>query len=150
MKVVFRLLGILLGLLLLSAGLSKIGSPLRMLADIYAYQIPLPDWLANAGAYSLPWIEILLGALLIFGLWRVAVTSATLLLLAIYTFLTAQSWWRDLPIECGCLDFSGIHPALAFLETPAGSTVRNLLLLLATTAMGIFQKNHPPAKSLNP
>ncbi len=150
MKVVSRLWAILLGLLLLSAGLSKIGSPLRMLADIYAYQIPLPDWLANAAAYSLPWIEILLGALLIFGLWRVAVTSATLLLLAIYTFLTAQSWWRGLPIECGCLDFSGIHHALAFLETPAGSTVRNLLLLLATTAMGIFQKNHPTAKSLNP
>ena len=94
MKVVSRLWGILLGLLLLSAGLSKIGSPLRMLADIYAYQISLPDWLANGAAYSLPWIEILLGALLIFGCWRVAVTSATLLLLAIYTFLTAQSWWR--------------------------------------------------------
>jgi uncharacterized membrane protein YphA (DoxX/SURF4 family) len=150
MTVVSRLWAILLGLLLLSAGLSKIGSPLRMLADIYAYQIPLPDWLANAAAYSLPWIEILLGALLIFGYWRVAVTSATLLLLAIYTFLTAQSWWRGLPIECGCLDLSGIHPALAFLETPAGSTVRNLLLLLTTAAMGIFQKNHPTPKGLNP
>ena len=43
MTVVSRLWAILLGLLLLSAGLSKIGSPLRMLADIYAYQIPLPD-----------------------------------------------------------------------------------------------------------
>ena len=150
MKVVSRLWGILLGLLLLSAGLSKIGSPLRMLADIYAYQIPLPDWLANGAAYSLPWIEILLGALLIFGCWRVAVTSATLLLLAIYTFLTAQSWWRELPIECGCLDFSGIHPALAFLETPAGSSLRNLFLLLITAALAFFPKNPSHAKGHKP
>ena len=150
MKVVSRLWAIFLGLLLLSAGLSKIGSPLRMLADIYAYQIPLPDWLANAAAYSLPWIEILLGALLIFGLWRVAGTSATLLLLAFYTFLTAQSWWRGLPIECGCLDFSGIHPALAFLETPAGSSLRNVFLLLVTSALAFFSKNPAHAKGHTP
>ena len=150
MKVVSRLWGILLGLLLLSAGLSKIGSPLRMLADIYAYQIPLPDCLANAAAYSLPWTEILLGTLLIFGLWRVAVTSATLLLLAFYTFLTAQSWWRKLPIECGCLDFSAIHPVLAFLETPAGSSLRNLFLLLITAALAFFYKNPAHAKGHNP
>jgi hypothetical protein len=114
-----------------------------MLAEIYAYQIPFPDGLANAVAHSLPWIEILLGILLIFGLWRGPLTTATLLLLAIYTFLTAQSWWRDLSIDCGCLDFSGFHPALTFLETPAGSTLRNLFLIIVTSVLAFFSKKLP-------
>lgn len=146
MKFVFRLWAICLGLLLISAGMSKIDSPLATLASIYSYQIPLPDWLANASAHCLPWVEILLGFLIIIGVWPFAVTSAAILLLAVFTFLTSQAWWRGLPIECGCMDFSGIHPALAFLETPAGSTLRNLFLLMTTAAMAVFQKNHPTSK----
>jgi uncharacterized membrane protein YphA (DoxX/SURF4 family) len=150
MKFVFRLWAIFLGLLLISAGMSKIDSPLATLASIYSYQIPLPDWLANASAHCLPWVEILLGFLLIIGVWPFAVSSAAILLLAVFTFLTSQAWWRGLPIECGCMDFSGIHPALAFLETPAGSTLRNLFLLMATAAMAFFQKNHPTSKDRTP
>jgi hypothetical protein len=48
------------------------------------------------------------------------------------------------------MDFSGIHPALAFLETPAGSTLRNLFLLMATAMMAVFQKNHPTSKDRTP
>lgn len=150
MKFVFRLWAIFLGLLLISAGMSKIDSPLATLASIYSYQIPLPDWLANASAHCLPWVEILLGFLIIIGVWPFAVSSAAILLLAVFTFLTSQAWWRGLPIECGCMDFSGIHPALAFLETPAGSTLRNLFLLMATTSMAVFQKNHPTSKDRTP
>lgn len=150
MKFVFRLWAIFLGLLLISAGMSKIDSPLATLASIYSYQIPLPDWLANASAHCLPWVEILLGFLLIIGVWPFAVSSAAILLLAVFTILTSQAWWRGLPIECGCMDFSGIHPALAFLETPAGSTLRNLFLLMATAAMAVFQKNHPTSKDRTP
>ena len=143
MKIVFRIWAVFLGLLLITAGVSKIDSPLAMLASIYSYQIPLPDWLANSLAHSLPWAEILLGCLLVFGVRTFPVAIATALLLGLYSVLTAQAWWRGLPIECGCMDFSGIHPALAFLETPAGSTVRNFFLLTTTAAMAIFQKKAP-------
>lgn len=150
MKFVIRLWAIFLGLLLISAGMSKIDSSLATLASIYSYQIPLHDWLAIAIAHCLPWVEILLGFLLIIGVWPFAVSSAAILLLALFTFLTSQAWWRGLPIECGCMDFSGIHPALAFLETPAGSTLRNLFLLMTTAAMAVFQKNHPTSKDRTP
>ncbi len=140
MNLTCRLWAIILGLLLGLAGFSKIDSRLALLAGIYSYQVPIPDLLAEMFSISLPWIEILLGAALVFGLWRRVTIPATLLLLATYTLLTAQAWWRRLPIECGCMDFSSIHPALAFLETPAGSTLRNLGLLLATAAMAFFQK----------
>lgn len=146
MNLACRLWAIFLGLLLGLAGFSKIDSPLALLASIYSYQVPLPDSLAESLAVALPWFEILLGAALVFGAWRRVTLPAAALLLAAYTLLTAQAWMRGLPIECGCLDFSGIHPTLAFLETPAGSTLRNLALLLATAAAAFFQKQPPTAK----
>jgi len=139
MNLACRLWAIFLGLLLALAGFSKIDSPLALLAGIYSYQVPVPDWLAESLSVALPWIEILLGAALVFGLLQRVTIPAALLLLVAYTLLTAQAWWRGLPIECGCLDFSGFHPALAFLETPAGSTLRNLGLLLVTAAVSFLQ-----------
>ncbi|MFZ9963903.1 MAG: MauE/DoxX family redox-associated membrane protein [Terrimicrobiaceae bacterium] len=139
MNLASRLWVVFLGLLLGLAGFSKMDSPLALLAGIYSYQIPIPDWLAESLSLALPWIEITLGTALVIGLWRCVTIPAALLLLAAYTLLTAQAWWRGLPIECGCLDFSGFHPALAFLETPAGSTLRNLGLLLVTAAVSFLQ-----------
>jgi uncharacterized membrane protein YphA (DoxX/SURF4 family) len=138
---VWRVWRIFLGLIFLSAGWSKTGESLALLADIYAYQIPLPDLLAEILSLALPWIEITLGAALIFGVFPRLATIAALGLLAIYTLLTAQAWWRGLPIECGCMDFSGVHPALAILSSPLGATLRNLLLLLATVSLGFPWKS---------
>lgn len=138
---VWRIWRVFLGLIFLSAGWSKTGEPLALLADIYAYQIPLPDRLAEILSVALPWLEIALGAALISGVLPRLATMAALGLLAIYTLLTAQAWWRGLPIECGCLDFSGVHPALAILSSPLGATLRNLLLLLATVALGFPWKS---------
>ena len=133
----WRIWRVFLGLIFISAGLSKIGEPLALLADIYAYQIPLPDRLAEILSVALPWFEIALGATLALGIFPRFTTNAAIGLMAIYTFLTAQAWWRVLPIECGCLDFSSIHPALAILSTPAGAALRNLFLLLVTAALAV-------------
>jgi len=139
---VWRIWRVFLGLIFLSAGWSKIDSPLALLADIYAYQIPVPDRLAEILSISLPWIEIMLGAALVFGIFPLLTTSGAIGLLVIYTLLTAQAWWRELPIECGCMDFSGIHPALAILSTPAAAAMRNLCLLMVTSALA-FLKSKP-------
>jgi len=139
---VWRIWRVFLGLIFLSAGWSKIDSPLALLADIYAYQIPVPDRLAEILSISLPWFEIGLGAALVFGIPPPLTTSGAISLLGIYTLLTAQAWWRGLPIECGCMDFSGIHPALAILSTPAGAALRNLCLLMVTSALA-FSKSKP-------
>ena len=139
---VWRIWRVFLGLIFLSAGWSKIDSPLALLADIYAYQIPVPDRLAEILSVSLPWIEIGLGAALVFGISPRLTTSGAMGLLVIYTLLTAQAWWRGLPIECGCRDFSGGHPALAILSTPAAAALRNLCLLMVTSALA-FLKSKP-------
>ncbi len=120
---------LLLGGLFLAAGLSKVGAPLQTLAAIYSYQIVIPDWVANTIAHTLPWMEILLGIGLIAGLWLPVTVGWTAAVLAVFTVLTTQAWWRELPIDCGCIDLSALHPALAALSTPGGATLRNLVLL---------------------
>ena len=121
---------ILLGGLFLAAGLSKVGAPLQTLATVYSYQIVLPDWVANTVAHTLPWMEILLGLGLLAGLWLPVTVGWTAAVLLVFTVLTAQAWWRELPIDCGCIDLSALHPALAALSTPGGATLRNLVLLV--------------------
>jgi uncharacterized membrane protein YphA (DoxX/SURF4 family) len=128
-KVAILTLRIILGVIFLWAGLSKTGEPMQTLATVYSYQIVLPDWLASAVARGLPWIEIVLGIALIFGLVMPVTLSATAAVLFAFTVLTAQAWWRELPIDCGCLDLSALHPAFAALTTPGGATLRNLVLL---------------------
>jgi uncharacterized membrane protein YphA (DoxX/SURF4 family) len=129
---------IVLGGVFLAAGLSKIGDPLRMLASVYSYQIDLPDWLAGAVAHGLPWVEVLLGIWLLAG-WRARVAAIfAAALMGGFFLLTAQAWWRELPIECGCLDLGAVHPALAVLATPGGAALRNLVLLGLCAALWKF------------
>jgi uncharacterized membrane protein YphA (DoxX/SURF4 family) len=126
---------LLLGGLFLAAGLSKVGQPLQTLATVYSYQIVLADWIANAVAHTLPWMEILLGLGLLAGLWWPLTLGGTAAVLAVFTLLTAQAWWRGLPIDCGCLDLSSLHPALAAMNTPGAATLRNLGLLMMCGAL---------------
>lgn len=120
---------LILGGLFLAAGLSKVGAPLKTLATIYSYQIVVPDWIASTIAYGLPWMEILLGLAMLAGLWLPVTTGWVAAMLAMFALLTVQAWWRDLPIDCGCVDLSTLHPALAALSTPGGATLRNIVLL---------------------
>jgi uncharacterized membrane protein YphA (DoxX/SURF4 family) len=133
---------ILLGGLFLAAGLSKVGQPLQTLATVYSYQIVLPDWVANTVAHTLPWMEILLGLGLLAGLWWPVTLGWTAAVLIMFTALTAQAWWRELPIDCGCIDLSALHPALAALSTPGGATLRNLWLLMLCGAL-LWLKRRP-------
>jgi len=129
------LLRMLLGWIFLAAGWSKVGQTLPTLASIYSYQIVLPDWLAETAALLLPWAELLLAAFLFAGLFFPWTLLATGAVLAVFTALTAQAWWRGLDIDCGCFDFGAIHPALAVLGTPGGATLRNLVLLALVGAL---------------
>ncbi len=134
------LLRLVLGGLFLWAGLSKLGSPLQTLATVYSYQIVLPDLFASLIAAALPWMEILLGAALLSGVWLPVATGWTAALLLLFSVMTAQAWWRELPIDCGCVDLSVLHPALAALATPGGATLRNMVLLALTALLAILTR----------
>lgn len=130
----------LVGGTFLYSGLSKVGAPLQALAAVYSYQIVVPDWAAEVIAAALPWMEILLGLALVAGVWLPVALGWTALMLCGFTALTAQAWWRELPIDCGCADYTLIHPALAALTTPGGATLRNIALLGAVAAIAVLAR----------
>ena len=138
-------LRLLIGGLFLWAGLSKLGSPLQTLATVYSYQIVLPDLLASLVAAALPWMEILLGAALLASIWLPVATGWTATLLLFFSVMTAQAWWRELPIDCGCVDLSVLHPALAALTTPGGATLRNMMLLVLTALLAVLARKKAAA-----
>ena len=129
-RVLLVTLRIFLGWIFLAAGWSKLGDPLPTLASVYSYQIVLPNWFAEAIALTLPWLELALAFALFAGLWMPWTLAATAAVLGAFSIVTAQAWWRQLDIDCGCFDFALIHPVLEALGTPGGATVRNLLLLV--------------------
>lgn len=119
----------IVALVFLGAAFSKLNLPQKTLASVYAYQIPMPGGLAIAIAAALPWFELLLALALLLGFWKRETLLWSTLLLGGFTLLTAHAWWRGLPIDCGCLDWDKLHPALKALSTPGGATLRNLVLL---------------------
>lgn len=131
-------LRLVLGGVFLVAGFSKLGATMQTLAAVYSYQIVVPDWVANGVAAGLPWIELALGGALVAGVFMPVVLVAAGFVLAAFTALTAQAWWRELPIDCGCFDFGSLHPALEVLGTPGGATLRNLVLLGLVGALAVL------------
>ena len=95
-----------LGGVLLVAGGLKVGNPLGSARAVQAYDV-LPFELARYVGYALPWVEIVLGVLLVLGLFtRVAALLGGLLMLAFVAGI-AQAWARGLTIDCGCFGGGG-------------------------------------------
>lgn len=87
------------------ASVDKILHPQAFAELIYHYQI-LPGALINLTALTLPWLELLLGVLLISGWWlRPAVILTNLLLVAFFGALL-YNLARGLDIHCGCFSTS--------------------------------------------
>lgn len=97
---------LVLGGVLLTAGALKVTVPLVSARAVQAYQIFPFDVAAYIG-YALPVIEIVLGLLLIVGLFtRFAAALGTLLMLAFVVGI-ASAWARGLNIDCGCFGGGG-------------------------------------------
>ena len=92
---------LLVGVIFIAASIDKILHPAAFAQMIYNYQI-LPDAFINVTAIVLPWVELVLGTLLILGLWFPGtVVLANLLLLAFFGSLLFNLA-RGLDIHCGC------------------------------------------------
>ena len=92
---------ILLGLIFLYAGAQKAQSPVAFREVVYNYRI-LPDLLVNLTAVILPWIEIILGILLILGVWLLGAFFLSNVVLLVFLGVTVFNWARGLDIHCGC------------------------------------------------
>jgi uncharacterized membrane protein YphA (DoxX/SURF4 family) len=97
---------LILGGVLFAAGALKIGSLQKSAMAVRAYEI-LPVSLANFLGYTLPWIEIGVGLLLIAGVAvRISGLIGAFTMLA-FIIAIAQAWARGLSIDCGCFGGGG-------------------------------------------
>ena len=94
-------LRVFLGLVFLYAAWDKILHPKEFAESIYNYQI-LPDMLINISALILPWLELILGIMVIIGIWLPGSLFLINLLMLIFTSALIFNLARGLNIECGC------------------------------------------------
>ena len=96
------ILRLVLGAVFLYAAWTKLRQSYLIFAmSIDAYQL-LPQWAVLAVARALPWFELLVGVLLLIGVWlRYAATAASALLV-IFFALMVQSYVKGQGIDCGC------------------------------------------------
>ena len=98
---------LLLGGVFVWASLYKILDPSAFAGVIANYQL-LPDALVNGFAVTLPWLELLLGCFLIFGVWLPGAVVLINLLLLVFLGALMFNVARGLDIHCGCFTSDAI------------------------------------------
>ncbi len=117
----------------LYATVSKIGNVSENVKAVQVYKI-LPTTLARYFGYSLPWLELGLVLLLVFGVSMRFTAAATAFLSILYLVAISSAWARHLPINCGCFGTGGVtadgkvHPLIYLREI--GINTLDLLLAI--------------------
>ena len=97
---------LVLGIIFVWASIDKVIHPAAFAEAVYNYQI-LPHALINLTAIILPWLELILGFLLILGLWVPGAVMLSGLLLLTFFGATLFNVARGLDIYCGCFSTTG-------------------------------------------
>jgi uncharacterized membrane protein YphA (DoxX/SURF4 family) len=130
-RAVALVLRIALGAILVYSAWSKLKDSWALFAmAVDSYQV-LPLWGVQWVARTLPWVELLIGVLLIVGRWmRVATVGCSLLLLAFFG-LMVRAHLKGMEINCGCF---GPGEAISWrtLLRDGAMVVGSLLLTAAT------------------
>jgi uncharacterized membrane protein YphA (DoxX/SURF4 family) len=95
------LMRVILGCVFIFASIDKISDPQAFAASITNYKIVSGN-LALLLATILPWIELLSGLGLLFGVFVRGSALLTLCMLSLFTILVASAMLRGLDISCGC------------------------------------------------
>jgi len=105
-RVLDAILRLFLGGFYVLAGALKVPNPGKFAEAVANYRL-LPHEAVNLAAITLPWIEIVAGLFLIFGVWRLAsawlINGLTLMFIGAITSAVV----RGLNVECGCFGTVG-------------------------------------------
>jgi uncharacterized membrane protein YphA (DoxX/SURF4 family) len=88
------------------AGLSKVADPEATVRAVRAYRL-LPEPAVLVMGYGLPFLEIGLAVLLLFGLATRVLGSISAVLFVAFIVGVASAWARGLAIDCGCFGGGG-------------------------------------------
>jgi putative oxidoreductase len=105
--------------------------------SIDSYQL-LPEWSVIFIARALPWFELVLGLMLIAGLWLRYTAAVAAGILALFFAVMLRAYALGASIDCGCF---GVGEALS-----AKTLVRDGVLLAAAFALVILSWRHTPSR----
>ena len=127
---------LVLGGVLVAAGALKIPHPDKSAMAVRAYEL-LPTSIATVFGYSLPWVEVGIGLLLIVGVAVKINAAIGTFLMVLFVIAISQAWARGLSIDCGCFGNGGqIDPSKTrYLE----EILRDIGLAIA----GLFAWKYP-------
>lgn len=97
----YHLIRLVLGGVFIYASLDKILNPGLFAQAVFNYQV-LPGELINLTALILPWLELILGACLLFNRWMQGASSLAAVLMTFFMGLILFNLARGLDISCGC------------------------------------------------
>ncbi|MEX0753747.1 MAG: MauE/DoxX family redox-associated membrane protein [Actinomycetota bacterium] len=103
------------GALLLWAGIGKVFDRQGSVLAVSGYDV-VPGSLVEPVAIILPWLEILLGVLLVLGLFTRIAGIATAVLMGAFIAGMLQAKARGLQIDCGCFGSGGPGDGVSWLE----------------------------------
>lgn len=101
---------VLLGLRLFVGGVFvfaasvKLGDPQQFAFGIEAYRL-IPneaEHLVMLGAFVVPWLELIVGAMLVLGLWGRSAALVATSLMALFVYAVWSVIARDLDVTCAC------------------------------------------------
>ncbi len=96
---------LILGGIFIYAGYAKLREPWMLFAfSINSYQI-LPESVVPILARSLPWVELLIGILIVSGIalrWTAAAASGIFI---VFSAAMMRAYVKNLSIDCGCFGF---------------------------------------------
>jgi len=124
------LLRLILGGIFIYASLDKILHPSALADIIYNYQV-LPERLINITAIVLPWLELILGGMLLTGKLLPGAALLCGLLLAGFWTALLFNLARGLDITCGCFSTQGAEQTSAvwYVFRDTAFLVMSLVLL---------------------
>ncbi|MFP5417373.1 MAG: MauE/DoxX family redox-associated membrane protein [Actinomycetes bacterium] len=130
---------LLLGGVLLVAGALKVGTLGESVLAVRAYQL-LPYELTEVVGTALPFVEILLGLLLVTGTFTRLSAILGALLMAAFTFAIASAWARGLTLDCGCFGGGGEIPAEQAFAAYPWEIARDLGLVACGAWLDVFPR----------
>ncbi|MDX9702996.1 MAG: MauE/DoxX family redox-associated membrane protein [Candidatus Auribacterota bacterium] len=121
----YWIMRVFLGGLFIFSGMHKLFDPLGFAKIIFNYQLT-PHILINFAAVVMPFVELLCGLMLIFGVFRISALVTLEALLVFFTILIGINILRGLDFTCGCFSNS---TEKTFLNQPIVSFIKNFVLL---------------------
>ena len=96
-----RIFRVILGIIFIYASYEKILDPAGFSKNIHNYHIT-PIAVENLAALIIPWMELIIGVFLIFGVFLEGSTSITIGLYIFFIIILSQAVFRGIDVHCGC------------------------------------------------